>query len=171
MTTRLAVAAAIEGHSPAGGCLLSLTADERIMTKGKYSIGLNETRLGIIAPRWFIDSFRFAVGQRQADRMLQLGEMVSPTEALAVGLVDQVVASGEVRGAAVTALDRYLQVPAMARHQTKIAVRMEAVNRLANDREADMQHFIGLITQPVVQKGLGKYLASLSQRAKEKPLE
>jgi 3,2-trans-enoyl-CoA isomerase len=167
MNTRLAVAAAIEGHSPAGGCMLALTADERVMAKGKLSIGLNETRLGIVAPIWFIDSFRAVVGQRQSERLLQLGEMVTSAEALNLGLVDQVVPAEEVRETAVTALERYLQVPAAARHMTKVATREDIVARLAKNLEADLQGFVDLISQPAIQKGLGKYLESLSARAKQ----
>lgn len=45
-------AAAINGHSPAGGCLLALSCEYRVMCP-KLTIGLNETRLGIMAPEWF----------------------------------------------------------------------------------------------------------------------
>lgn len=38
--------AAINGHSPAGGCLMAMSCDYRIMAKGVYKIGLNETLLG-----------------------------------------------------------------------------------------------------------------------------
>ena len=37
--------AAINGHSPAGGCLAAMSCDYRIMLKGPYKIGLNETQL------------------------------------------------------------------------------------------------------------------------------
>jgi len=33
-----------QGHSPAGGCLLSITCDYRMMAPN-FSIGLNETQL------------------------------------------------------------------------------------------------------------------------------
>lgn len=43
-----------QGSSPAGGCLLSLVCDYRIMADNpRYSIGLNETLLGIVAPFWY----------------------------------------------------------------------------------------------------------------------
>lgn len=45
-------AAAIHGHSPAGGCLMALSCEYRVMCP-KLTIGLNETRLGIMAPEWF----------------------------------------------------------------------------------------------------------------------
>lgn len=167
MTTRLATAAAIEGHSPAGGCLIALTCDERVMTSSKSTIGLNETRLGIVAPPWFIANFTACVGQRQADRMLQCGEMVLAGEALAVGLVDALAPADQVRTMAAAALDRYLSVNETARLLTKHAVRHHVVQSLASKRQQDTDNFVRLVTQPQVQKGLGVYLESLAQRAKE----
>jgi 3,2-trans-enoyl-CoA isomerase len=35
----------LKGHAPAGGCLMSISCDYRIMAKGPYKIGLNETLL------------------------------------------------------------------------------------------------------------------------------
>uniref|UniRef100_A0A8C4NN84 Enoyl-CoA delta isomerase 1, mitochondrial n=1 Tax=Eptatretus burgeri TaxID=7764 RepID=A0A8C4NN84_EPTBU len=50
----LANIAAINGSSPAGGCLLALCSDYRIMANNPhFTIGLNETRLGIVAPFWY----------------------------------------------------------------------------------------------------------------------
>lgn len=42
-----------QGSSPAGGCLVALSCDYRIMVENpKFSIGLNEAQLGIVAPFW-----------------------------------------------------------------------------------------------------------------------
>ncbi len=43
-----------QGHSPAGGCLLAISCDYRVMVGGKSKIGLNETLLGIVAPFWLV---------------------------------------------------------------------------------------------------------------------
>ena len=63
---------------------------------GNFSIGLNETQLGIAAPSWFVDTFRNTVGHRTAERMLALGLMIKSDEALKIGLVDEVVAKDKV---------------------------------------------------------------------------
>jgi 3,2-trans-enoyl-CoA isomerase len=42
----------LQGHSPAGGCLLALCCEYRVMVGPKYTIGLNEAQLGIVAPKW-----------------------------------------------------------------------------------------------------------------------
>lgn len=52
-TYRLRLCFSVQGASPAGGCLIALTCDYRIMADNpKYTIGLNETLLGIVAPFW-----------------------------------------------------------------------------------------------------------------------
>ena len=45
--------------------------------KGRpFTIGLNETKLGIVAPTWFADTYAYTVGQRQADFLLQTGALL-----------------------------------------------------------------------------------------------
>eukprot|EP00729_Bicosta_minor_P010169 gene10169-31215_t len=116
--TRLATVAAIEGHSPAGGCLLGIASDYRVMSQGtagkEFTIGLNETKLGIVAPFWFCDTFKLILGDRQADFMLQTGALVTADEAISVGLVDQAVPHDEVKPQAVKMLHTFLSVPDMA---------------------------------------------------------
>lgn len=43
----------LQGACPAGGCLITLTCDYRVLANNpRYCIGLNETQLGIVAPFW-----------------------------------------------------------------------------------------------------------------------
>lgn len=90
----LAICAAIEGHAPAAGCMLALSCDYRVMSattdKMGPTIGLNETKLGIVAPTWLGFQFIDTVGPREAELGLSLGHLYSPEEALERGLVDKV---------------------------------------------------------------------------------
>lgn len=81
-------AAAINGHSPAGGCLLSLCCEYRVMLNN-FTIGLNETRLGIVAPTWFQATMLNVLSRRETELALTLGRMFSTEEALKVnGSID-----------------------------------------------------------------------------------
>jgi len=84
------VAAAITGHSPAGGAVISLMTDYRVMSQGRYKIGLNETRVGLVIPRLLQDAMSRAVGPRLSEKMIVAGSLVSPDQALETGLVDAV---------------------------------------------------------------------------------
>ncbi|KAF5895189.1 enoyl-CoA delta isomerase 1, mitochondrial, partial [Clarias magur] len=104
--------AAINGSSPAGGCLMSLSCDYRIMADNpRYNIGLNETRLGIVAPFWFKDSIVNTVGHRTAELSLQFGVMYGPSDALKIGLVDQLAPEADVLQTATQTMSSWLAVP------------------------------------------------------------
>ena len=82
------VAAAITGHSPAGGAVVCLMCDYRVMSRGDYRIGLNETRVGLVIPPLLHNAMARLVGPRVAEHMLVAGTLIDPENALKAGLVD-----------------------------------------------------------------------------------
>nr|XP_006001521.1 PREDICTED: enoyl-CoA delta isomerase 1, mitochondrial [Latimeria chalumnae] len=69
--SNLVTIAAINGFSPGAGCLMALACDYRIMADNvKYSIGLNETQLGIVAPFWLCASFYPTAHARQISKSM-----------------------------------------------------------------------------------------------------
>ncbi|MFT4197114.1 MAG: enoyl-CoA hydratase/isomerase family protein [Pseudoxanthomonas sp.] len=88
------VAAAITGHAPAGGCVLVLCCDWRVMARSvdparPYAIGLNEVQVGLTVPAGIQQLMRRTVGARQAERLLVAGAMLPAEDALRIGLVDE----------------------------------------------------------------------------------
>ena len=165
----LPTAAAITGHSPAGGCLMALCCDYRVMQGPKFTIGLNETLLGIVAPFWFKDSMLNTVGQRQTELALMLGTLFTADQALTVGLVDQGVQEREECLAEATKMvHRLVKIPSEARHVSKMLMRQPTLDRLTADRDADVEHFANFVTQPGIQKPLGRYLEALKSKSKKK---
>jgi len=165
----LPTAAAISGHSPAGGCLLALCCDYRVMQGPKFTIGLNETLLGIVAPFWFKDSMLNAVGHRQTELALMLGTLFTADQALSIGLVDKVVQDREECLAEATKMvHKLVKIPSEARHVSKMLMRQPTLDRLTADREADVEHFANFVTQPQIQKPLGQYLEALKAKSKKK---
>uniref|UniRef100_A0A3Q3R650 Enoyl-CoA delta isomerase 1, mitochondrial n=1 Tax=Monopterus albus TaxID=43700 RepID=A0A3Q3R650_MONAL len=164
-SSNMATIAAINGSSPAGGCLMSMTCDYRIMADNpRYSIGLNETQLGIVAPFWFKDTIINTVGHRTAEMALELGLLFSPSEALKIGLVDQVVPEDQVLTTATQAMTKWLAVPDHARQITKSLMRKPTLDKLTSSREADIQNFVSFITKDSIQKSLRVYLEMLKKR-------
>ncbi|XP_060653264.1 enoyl-CoA delta isomerase 1, mitochondrial-like [Drosophila nasuta] len=158
-------AAAINGHSPAGGCLLATSCEYRVMLP-KYTIGLNETKLGIVAPKWFMSTFESVLPRRLAERALNQGRMFTTEEALAVGLVDEVANSKEEAIAKCAQfIGTFAKVNPLARALTKQQLRAEELRQLEDERVQDLEKFIFFVNQPAVQKGLGIYLESLKKKA------
>lgn len=105
---RQPVIAVLDGHALGGGLELAACADLRI-AEDHIKIGQPETGLGII-PGW--SGTQRAVrrfGAQAVRRMVVLGEVFSATEAQALGIVDQVVPTGEAMRAAEDAAHRVLQ--------------------------------------------------------------
>uniref|UniRef100_A0A8C6VSK5 Enoyl-CoA delta isomerase 1, mitochondrial n=1 Tax=Naja naja TaxID=35670 RepID=A0A8C6VSK5_NAJNA len=163
--SRLATVAAINGSSPAGGCLVALSCDYRIMAENpKYNIGLNETRLGIVAPFWLKDSLLNTVGHRATERSLQLGLLYSPQEALKIGFVDELVPEEKILARAAEVMGQWLAIPDHARQLSKSALRKQTLDHLLMHREADIQDFVRFISRDAIQKSLQKYMALLKQK-------
>lgn len=87
---------ALRGHATAGGAILALTGDHRIMTSGRAVMGLNEVRLGVTVPYPADQMLRDLVGTRTARDVMEVGDFYEPSELLAMGLVDEVVPPDQV---------------------------------------------------------------------------
>lgn len=161
--SQVATVAAINGHAPAGGCLVSLSCDYRIMAPN-YTIGLNETQLGIVAPFWFSDTITNTIGFRKAERALQLGYMFTTDEAKACGLIDKIVPPDQIMAVAHEEMKKMFAVPDFARQITKNQCRKQFIDKLHAKRDADTDNFVNFITKDSIQKAMGKYLESLKKR-------
>ncbi|XP_057551024.1 enoyl-CoA delta isomerase 1, mitochondrial [Hippopotamus amphibius kiboko] len=163
--SNLVLIAAINGACPAGGCLISLTCDYRVLADNpKYLIGLNETLLGIVAPSWFRDNLVNTIGHRASEQALQLGLLFPPAEALQVGLVDQVVPEDQVLSTALSVMARWMAIPDHARQLTKNMMRKATADRLVKQRDMDIQNFVSFISRDSIQKSLQMYLEKLKQK-------
>jgi len=105
------IAAAITGHSPAGGCVLAICCDTRVMAEGPFQIGLNEVPVGIVPPESIFKLYSFWIGERHAYQNLLSGRLLTTEEALKQGLVDEVVALEEVIARAEARLKPLMQMP------------------------------------------------------------
>ncbi|XP_044735782.1 enoyl-CoA delta isomerase 1, mitochondrial-like [Chrysoperla carnea] len=159
----LPTAAAIVGHAPAGGCLLSMSCEYRVMAPN-CTIGLNETQLGLIAPPWFSDTMLNTIGSRQTEAALTAGRLFTTAEALQIGLIDEIGNSREeIISKCEKFFERFKRISPQARYLSKLATRAKALEDLRTNRQKDLDLFIKTITDPITQKILGMYLQSLKK--------
>ena len=156
------VVAAIAGHAPAGGCVLALCCDYRVMASGPYRIGLNETQVGLVAPEGIQRLMRRAVGPHRAERLLVSGELVESEQALAMGLVDELVGIDEVAARARAWLEPLLQLPRKPMLQTRAIARADLVDALRPEH-IQLDRFLDAWSDPDTQAGLQALVARLGK--------
>ena len=125
--------AAISGHSPAGGCVLALCCDYRIMAEGKFIIGLNEVPIGIIIPESIFHLYSFWLGQANAYRFLLEGKLMHTQQALSTGLIDEVVNPESILHAAERKMLTYIKLERNAWQQSKKNMRAELLKKVSAD--------------------------------------
>lgn len=128
--------AAISGHSPAGGCVLALCCDQRVMAAGNYRIGLNEVPVGIIVPTPIYYLYESVLGSRQAYQFLMEGRLVLPEDALAAGLIDAVVEPDQVIPEATKRLNNYLALNQKVWTGTKQLLKAPLIEKLRPEFES-----------------------------------
>lgn len=159
--SRVPVAAAIRGHSPAGGAVLAMLCDRRVMSAEGGAIGLNEVRIGIPLPAVVVDLAVRTVGRRRAESMCVEGTLLPPSEALAAGLVDELAPSDEVVDRAVEWCRGVAGAPALALEWTRRLCRADLVDLVERHRLADVARLAEVWASPAVQRPLSDALARL----------
>jgi len=156
------VVAALAGHAPAGGCVLALCCDYRVMASGPYAIGLNETQVGLVAPEGIQHLMRRVVGPYRAERLLVGGEMVQAEAALAMGLVDELVDIDGVPVRALAWLQQLLALPRAPMLETRRIARADLVAALAPER-IGLDRFVDAWYADDTQAALRALLARLGK--------
>ncbi len=126
--------AALSGHSPAGGCVLALCCDYRIMAEGKYIIGLNEIPVGLIVPDSIFELYAFWIGKAKAYHNLLEGRLLSVEEAKQQGLIDDSADISVLMTAAEKKINAYLQYDQAVWQQSKLNLRKELIGKVSADQ-------------------------------------
>jgi 3,2-trans-enoyl-CoA isomerase len=137
-TSPIPIATAITGHSPAGGAVISLFCDVRIMAEGDFRIGLNEVQVGLFLPPVIYKRMRQVVGSRQAERLCVQGLLIPAAEALRTGLVDELAAPERVVERAVEWCRSLLALPPNAMAATRRLARADLAALFAGDDEEEI---------------------------------
>lgn len=124
-TCPVPVVAAVTGHAPAGGTVLALFCDYRVMAEGSFRLGLNEVRVGLPLPEPIFLALRRLVGARVAERLAVEGRLIGPDEALEVGLVDELAPLEQVETRALEWCQSLLELPPQSMGITRAQARAD----------------------------------------------
>jgi enoyl-CoA hydratase/carnithine racemase len=95
------VVGALRGHTFAGGIILALACDVRVIARGEFGLGVSGINLGLALPRGVMNMAINAMGHGHARRLFLTGETIDPETALAMGLVHELAAPSETLDRAV----------------------------------------------------------------------
>jgi enoyl-CoA hydratase len=129
------VVAAANGHAIAGGCVIVLAADIRLMVEGAGRIGLPELLVGVPFPAVPLEVVRFAVPRHQVQSLIYTGRTLQPREALTAGLIDEVVAPSQLLARAQEVAQQLAMIPPEVYRLTKQSLRAEALERIERASE------------------------------------
>ncbi|MCB0821008.1 MAG: enoyl-CoA hydratase/isomerase family protein, partial [Bacteroidetes bacterium] len=125
-----------------GGCVMVLGCDYRVMAEGDFSIGLNEVPFGIVVPDTIFNLYSFVVGKQAAYKYLLEGKLLSSSEALSAGLVDELAPLGEVLEKAEKQMKKYLSLPQGVWVQSKLNFRAGLLQTLNTDNNPSFEQTV-----------------------------
>ncbi|XP_022918582.2 enoyl-CoA delta isomerase 1, mitochondrial-like [Onthophagus taurus] len=168
LSTSYPTVAVINGNSPAGGCLLSMCCEYRIMVDN-FIIGMNETKLGLVPPFWVRDVMRCLIGYRETELALTTGILFTTEEAFKIGLVNEKTTNKEeALSKAIKFFERFNNVNPMARQLTKMSLHQDIIANLRKKQLQDTNEFVSFICQDSIQKVIESYLEALQKKKAKK---
>ena len=136
------VVAALNGHTVAGGCMLSLACDCRVMVTGKAKISLNEIGFGSSVFAGSTEMLRFWVGSANATKILFSGSMYSAEEARNIWLVDEAVTEHDLMDVAFNMASVLAAKSPPAFAHIKSLLRKNVVEEMTRREEQSIREFV-----------------------------
>ncbi len=156
---------AITGHSPAGGTVIAIAADYRVMAEGeKYGIGLNEVAVNVQISTNLIEAYSFWLGKSLAYRYVLGGKLLNNQEALEANLVDEVVAMEDVLPKAEKRMKHYLQADRNIWLNTKTKLRSEWLEKLNEQSEEELNEALSVWWSPEVRMKMQMFKEMLAAK-------
>ena len=159
---RKPVVAAIAGHAVAGGCVLALTADHRILRRGSQ-IGLNEVRVGLPLPWSVAILLKISVPPASFSRVALLGQNFADEEARGVGLVHEVREAEGFEAACRERLAEFAEKDTVAVGTTKGYLRDAALAEMRSQEVPRAAQFLDAWFSPAGREKIKQTIDSLKR--------
>ncbi len=115
----LPVVAAVNGHAIAGGGVLAAACDQVVMVEERAKIGFSELFVGVPFPAIALEVLRHRLGVARTQRLVLTGRLLTPAEAMALDLVDELAPAADVLERACALAAQLGAVPRAAFETTK----------------------------------------------------
>jgi len=161
---RKPVVAAVSGHAVAGGCILAMAADWRVLRRGGVSVGLNEVKVGVPLPLSVCALLRATVPPGALSRVTLLGRNFADEEALAAGLADE-LADKDFDAACLSRLQEFAEKDPYSLAVTKTYLRADALRQMKAEDQAATAEWLDGWFSPGTQARIRATVASLTQKS------
>jgi len=153
------IVAAVNGHAIAGGAILMLACDQRLLARGTGRIGLTEVRVGVEFPAWPLEIVRFTTPPQHFPTLVCTGRTFLPDEALARGLVDELVEPERLIDRACEVAAEMAAIPAAAFTATKRSVRRPLIETARRQAAFEETTMIEKWSSPEVLRNMAEFAA------------
>jgi len=154
------VIAAVNGAAIAGGCVIAAACDRRLISRGP--IGLAELAVGVPFPTSALEIMRSVLGARVSELVLG-ARTLEAEDALAIGLVDEVVAPERLLSRAIEQAAAWRALPDGVFAHTKRQLHVPTRERIAARAATDDAIVHELWASPGVQEAIERYMTNLAQ--------
>ena len=152
------VVAAIGGHCLGGGLEIALCCDFRIAGDGPFKIGLTEVALGLLPGTGGTQRLPRLIGRQKALDLMLRGAAISPQDALAAGIVDEVVPQAELLDRALARTRAYAGDAAFAKGQIKLATVQGLARPLAEGLKVEREALFRVFNSEDAKEGVTAFL-------------
>lgn len=157
------VLAAVSGHAVAGGCVLAMTADMRLIKRGAR-IGLNEVKVGVPLPYGVAQLLRETVHRPALTEIAMLGKNYSDEEAVAVGFAHEVLEADGFEAACMQRLTEFAERDPAALALTKRYLRQPAADRIRHHEVARRDQFLDCWFAPSTRARIREIVEQLTSK-------
>ncbi len=137
-TLPMPLVVACTGHALAGGALLVLTGDVRVIARGAFRIGLNEVQIGLPVPVLAMELARDRLHPSHLTAATLFADVADPERAVTVGFADELASEEGLLDAALAHARRLTALPREAYAKTKVSLRGPTVRHVRDTLEEDL---------------------------------
>lgn len=149
--------AAINGYAMGGGLEVALACDIRVV-EAQAQLALPEAKVGLLPCAGGTQNLAWLVGEGWAKRMILCGERLNAEKALQIGLVEEMVATGEALVTALALADKVAEQSPSAVSACKKLIQQGRTGSINAALPLERELFVGLFDTKDQVEGVSAFL-------------